>query len=83
MRSGRGNKQREMKLKNQRSKFPKQLPPISKQDLDICDDFMKIWHERLDGDKRYSLIESFNHTYSTKSYHYTKLRGGNTLRHWN
>ena len=63
-----------MKLKSLRDKFPKQLPPISKEDQDICDDFMKVWHEKLDGDKRYSLIESFNHKYSTNSPHYYAMR---------
>lgn len=44
-----------------RFKWPKALPPLSKEQQFIIDDFMKYWHEQLP--HRYGAIEKFNHTY--------------------
>ena len=43
------------------SKWPKQLPELTAQQLWIKDDFMRHWHEVLP--RRYGLIETFNHGY--------------------
>jgi SAM-dependent methyltransferase len=47
-----------LKLK---TKWPKQLPPLTEDQLRIKDDFMKYWHEVLP--KRYGVVERFNHGY--------------------
>jgi len=43
------------------SKWPKQLPNLSAEQLKIKDDFMKYWHEVLP--KKYGAVEKFNHGY--------------------
>lgn len=50
------------------SKWPKQLPALSEEQLRIRDDFMKYWHEVLP--RRYGMIENFNHGYPVR--HATK-----------
>lgn len=44
-----------------RYQWPKQLPPLSQQQQEISDDFMKRWHKVLPN--RYGVIERFNHGY--------------------
>jgi SAM-dependent methyltransferase len=44
-----------------RFKWPKAVPPLSKEQQFISDDFMKYWHQQLP--RRYGAIEKFNHTY--------------------
>lgn len=47
-----------------RFKWPKAVPPLSKEQQLISDDFMKYWHEQLP--RRYGAIEKFNHQYALK-----------------
>lgn len=47
------------------SKWPKILPPLSKEQEDIGNDFMRYWHEVLP--RKYHLVDHFNHTYSVKN----------------
>jgi ubiquinone/menaquinone biosynthesis C-methylase UbiE len=42
-------------------KWPKNLPPLTDEQIKISDDFMKYWHEVLP--KKYGIINSFNHGY--------------------
>jgi ubiquinone/menaquinone biosynthesis C-methylase UbiE len=44
-------------------KWPKHIPPLTKERQIISDDFMKLWHEKL---PRYSAIEKFNHGWVVK-----------------
>lgn len=44
-----------------RFEWPKAVPPLSKEQQFIIDDFMKYWHQQLP--RRYVAIEKFNHTY--------------------
>jgi SAM-dependent methyltransferase len=43
------------------AKWPKQLPPLSVEQLRTRDEFIKLWHEILP--KRYGAIENFNQRY--------------------
>jgi SAM-dependent methyltransferase len=43
------------------SKWPKQLPLLSREQVCIRDEFMALWHEELP--QRYKVIERFNHGY--------------------
>jgi len=43
------------------TKWPKQLPPLSAEQLHTRDEFMKLWHEILP--RRYGAIENFNQRY--------------------
>jgi len=45
-------------------KWPKQLAPLSEEQLRIKDDFMTYWHQVLP--QKYGLIEHFNHNYPVK-----------------
>lgn len=47
-----------------RFKWPKAVPPMSKEQQFISDDFMKYWHEQLP--QRYGAIENFNHQYALR-----------------
>lgn len=44
-----------------RFQWPKQLPPLTPEQQEISDDFMKRWHEVLP--KHYDIVERFNHGY--------------------
>src|SRR5579863_4233237 len=44
-------------------KWPKRIPPLTKERQIISDDFMKLWHEKL---PRYSAVERFNHGWVVK-----------------
>lgn len=46
-------------------KWPKQFPPLSPQQRDISDDFMKHWHDVLPA--KYGLVDEFNHSYVVKN----------------
>lgn len=46
------------------SKWPKQLPRLTSEQVRIKDDFMQHWHEVLP--QRYGIIEKFNHGYSVR-----------------
>jgi SAM-dependent methyltransferase len=50
----------------QTAKWPKLLPPLTAEQKQISDDFMKRWHEELAGRSRYGLIETFNHNFPVK-----------------
>jgi hypothetical protein len=53
---------RQMKEADEKSpagKWPKQIPPLTKEEQAISDDFMNHWSSILPG--RYGLIEAFNH----------------------
>ena len=42
-------------------KWPKVLPPLTPEQQQRSDEFMKLWHVELAGRPRYGLIERFNH----------------------
>lgn len=44
--------------------WPKILPPLTTEQQEISDDFMKSWHEELP--KKYGIVERFNHGYPVK-----------------
>ncbi len=44
--------------------WPKVFPALTAEQRRISDDFMQYWHEVLP--KKYSVIDTFNHTYPTK-----------------
>jgi SAM-dependent methyltransferase len=48
----------------QGAKWPKSLPPLTPEQKQISDAFMKLWHEHLPS--RYGLIEAFNHEFPVK-----------------
>jgi SAM-dependent methyltransferase len=48
------------------SKWPKVLPPLTPEQKQRSDEFMKMWHVELAGQPRYGLIESFNHNFPVK-----------------
>jgi SAM-dependent methyltransferase len=48
----------------QTAKWPKLLPPMTTEQKQISDAFMKLWHEELP--RRYGLIERFNHNFPVK-----------------
>ena len=48
------------------SKWPKQLPLLTKEQKEIHDDFMKYWHEKI-LPNRYQIIEQFNHGFPVKN----------------
>ena len=56
------------------SKWPKQLPVLTKEQKGMHDDFMKYWHEEI-LPKRYQVIENFNHGFPLKNCR----QGGNVL----
>jgi ubiquinone/menaquinone biosynthesis C-methylase UbiE len=49
-----------------RNKWPKTLPPLTTEQQIISDDFMKYWHETLASNKKFNIIENFNHGYPAK-----------------
>ena len=48
-----------------RSKWPKQFPPLTREQERISNDFMQYWHEVLAN--RYGIVERFNHQYAVKN----------------
>jgi SAM-dependent methyltransferase len=46
------------------SKWPKTFPPLTPEQQQISDDFMKHWHEVLP--RRFGLIDRFNHAYPVR-----------------
>ncbi len=46
--------------------WPKVLPPLTPEQQERSDGFMKLWHQELAGRPRYGLIEKFNHTFPVK-----------------
>jgi SAM-dependent methyltransferase len=48
------------------AKWPKLLPPLTPEQQERSDAFMKLWHEELAGRPRYGLVEKFNHSYPVK-----------------
>jgi SAM-dependent methyltransferase len=51
-------------MQRQPTKWPKQLPELSAEQLRIRDAFMMLWHDELP--QRYRLIERFNHGYPVR-----------------
>ena len=51
----------------QTAKWPKILPPMTSEQKQISDEFMKVWHQTLPG--RFGIIERFNHTFPVKHSH--------------
>jgi len=60
-------------MKNFRYNFPKILPEVSVDDKIIMDDFMEVWHQKLNKKNVYSLFENFNHNYCAKSKFLNKI----------
>ncbi len=50
---------------NRQGKWPKRLAPLTEEQKQISDDFMKYWHEVLP--RRYGLVDEFNHRYGVKN----------------
>jgi SAM-dependent methyltransferase len=48
----------------QSAKWPKSLPPLTAEQKQISDAFMKLWHEHLPS--RFARIEAFNHEFPVK-----------------
>ena len=48
------------------SKWPKQLPALTKEQKEIHDDFMKYWHEEV-LPRKYQIMEGFNHGFPVKN----------------
>lgn len=46
--------------------WPKVLPPLTPEQQQRSDAFMKLWHEELAGRPRYGLIEKFNHQFPVR-----------------
>lgn len=44
-------------------KWPKVLPPLTPEQQQRSDEFMRLWHVELAGRPRYGLIERFNHRF--------------------
>jgi len=47
------------------AKWPKVLPPMTPEQRQISDDFMKLWHEVLP--KRFGIVERFNHRFPVRA----------------
>ena len=45
--------------------FPKQIPKLSKRQLEIKDDFMLYWLNSLR--KNYAIVDNFNHNFVVKN----------------
>jgi SAM-dependent methyltransferase len=45
------------------AKWPKARPPLTPEQQQRSDEFMKLWHVELAGRPRYRLIEKFNHSF--------------------
>ena len=50
--------------RRQAAKWPKVLPPMTREQQRISDAFMKLWLEQLP--RRFGLIETFNHSFPVK-----------------
>lgn len=48
------------------AKWPKILPPLTPEQKERSDAFMKLWHEELAGRPRYGLVEKFNHSFPVR-----------------
>src|SRR5579884_3615998 len=48
-----------------RNVWPKVIPPLTPQQQEISNDFMKYWHEVLP--RRYGVVDRFNHTYPVRA----------------
>jgi len=48
------------------SSWPKVLPPLTAEQQQRSDAFMRIWHEELAARPRYGLIERFNHEFPVR-----------------
>jgi len=66
-----------------KSKWPKNLPPLSEEQNHISNDFMRIWHEELP--KRFGVVERFNQNFpvihSTKGFKTTLEIGAGLGEH--
>jgi len=49
------------------AKWPKIFPPLTPEQQERSDAFMKLWHVELAGRPRYGLIERFNHQFPVQS----------------
>jgi SAM-dependent methyltransferase len=47
-------------------KWPKRLAPLTPEQKQRSDEFMKLWHVELAGRPRYGLIERFNHEFPVR-----------------
>lgn len=50
----------------QTAKWPKVFPPLTPEQKERSDAFMKLWHQELAGRPRYGLVERFNHTFPVR-----------------
>ena len=48
------------------AKWPKLLPPLSPEQQQRNNEFMRIWHEELARRSRYGLVERFNHSFPVR-----------------
>jgi len=48
------------------TKWPKVLPPLTREQQRRNHEFMRLWHEELAGRSRYGLVERFNHTFPVR-----------------
>ena len=48
------------------AKWPKILPPLSPEQQQRNNEFMRIWHEELARRSRYGLVERFNHSFPVR-----------------
>ena len=48
------------------AKWPKVLPPLSPEQQQRNNEFMRIWHEELARRSRYELVERFNHSFPVR-----------------
>ena len=54
-----------METATARSKWPKDVPPLTAEQARISDDFMHYWHEQLPD--RYGMVARFNHGYVVRN----------------
>lgn len=50
----------------QTAKWPKIFPPLTPEQKERSDAFMKLWHQELAGRPRYGLVEKFNHNFPVR-----------------
>ncbi len=48
----------------QTAKWPKVLPPMTAEQKEISDQFMKLWHQELPN--KFGIVETFNHSFPVK-----------------
>ncbi len=48
------------------TKWPKVLPPLTPEQQQRSDEFMRMWHVELAGRSRYDVFENFNHGFPVK-----------------